>query len=378
VWPDAFGAPGGEPAPARFLVRELGEDRHARSSRALECALLQRGLKAVEGAPGRWQGGPRVAFTHPLRKNRELLVLAGHRVDELARGLIHEACLPLSDGRDAVEEQGLLEATQVGLPKRWRELKRAEEEQIEEALVGMASEDHPRRTASAATLARLEMLDRGPWVEHAVVSWELGGYKADLAFSSLCQYEMAWLRVARDPLADRVLGLMWALSENNWAIEPIARRAGPKPDLGIPAQTLAEQVPTELAAAACGVPTRHRRAFKGAASYEAMIRSQEDPAMQAVVALRAVGEILPRYASGWHKPRLDQLRELALQATNHFGAEHPKMRALALASLADVEDAAGMDVSAEPLRRQALVVLRQPDGHFRDEGLAKRLKGRLS
>lgn len=383
-WPEALGEAGGEDAPCVFLLFESGlADRHQRTLRALQCALLQRGMEEVEGRADRWQGGLRAAFTEPVASGKHLLVLAGHRVDELAEGLRLEAGLPLVPGANAALELGRkrgggLEVFRVGLPGRWRQLIRAEQEQIEEATAALDSKDAARTTAAASTLARLEFFDRGPWVELAVVCWEQAGYAADLALASLCLHELRWLRVARDPLAERVVAFLWALSDNNWSVEAIARRCGPRVDLGVHPQTLAEEVPTELAAAACGVPTRQRRHWRGAASFEAMLQAQSDPRMRAVVALKAVQGILPRYISGWNPARLSQLRLLAMQATDEFGPEHhPKMRALAMASLADIEGAAGDEAKADGLRRQALRLLRLPDGRFRDEGLAKQLKGRL-
>ena len=84
-WPEALGEAGGEDAPCVFLLFESGlADRHQRTLRALQCALLQRGMEEVEGRADRWQGGLRAAFTEPVASGQHLLVLAGHRVEQLA------------------------------------------------------------------------------------------------------------------------------------------------------------------------------------------------------------------------------------------------------------------------------------------------------
>ena len=328
---------------------------------ALGACLVQRNLLPSE-EPGHFKGHTRLAHVEP-----GWAWFAGHRVEELIAGLRDEAGLTL------VEEDC---TDLVRAPTDWRERISDEDRQRREAHVYVESGDPARRAAGASTLARLELADRGPWVEEAVVGWEMhdtGG--ADLAFASLCVHELRWLRLAHDKLAPRLLGFLWWLASQNANLLPIARRAGDRP----PFEEDPRELPNEMAAAAMGIRRRSRASWVGPARLLAQAEASRDTKVQASRLLQAGIVLVQRYGSGWRRERLEDARDLMGRAVQLLDPnDMPKSRALALAQCAEAEDALGEAERAQFMRAEALDLLDDGYGGYLDQRLGEILEEKLA
>ena len=300
-------------------------------------------------------------------------MLAGYRIDELVDGLRLEAGLPLLDAEGFLDDDGRY---QVGLPSDWRERTEDEERQRREAHAYLDSGDPGRRVAGASTLARLELFDRGPWVEEAVVAWErCQGGRGDLPMLGLCSHELRWLLVAKDKLAPRLMGFMWAVADQNHNVAAIAQRQGTRPLLMESDQELLERVPRELAGAAAGLRRRERAGFAGFPRYADELEHCNDPRQRAVLLLQASDVLLQRYGSGWRPGRVEDIGELLQEALTLLpGARNPKSRAYALYRLAEVRQLLGLGELAQFARDEALDLLDDGQGGYLDAALAAALR----
>jgi hypothetical protein len=337
---------------------------------ALDVCLQQRNL--LPHGPGRWRSRTRVACLEPTPEG-DVLLLAGYRIDELVDGLRLEAGLPLIDAEGFLPGQ---ERFEVGLPSDWRERTTDEDRQRREARTYCESGDPGRQVAGASTLARLELFDRGPWVEEAVVAWErcVGG-RGDLAMLGLCSHELRWLQAARDKLTPRLLGFMWAISAQNAQVASIAQRLGPRPDLDETNEQLLERVPRELAAAAAGLRRRERAGYAGFPRYAAELAECEDTQRQAALLVQACDVLMRRYGSGWMPGRIEEIGDLLEQALSLLHAERsPKSRAYALYRLAEVRRLLGLVELAQFAREEALDLLDDGQGGYLDQRLAQAIQ----
>lgn len=327
---------------------------------ALGACLVQRNLVPGD-EPGSFRSHTRVA-----QLERGCAWFAGHRIDDLVAGLRHESGLELAD--DDCSDI-------VRAPSGWRERTSDEDRQRREAHAYVHSGDVARRAAGASTLARLELDDRAPWVEEAVVAWELhdsGG--ADLAFAGLCVHELRWLRLAHDKLASRLLAFLWFLASENANILPIARRAGPEPDFAEDPRV----VPNEMAAAAAGIRRRSRSTWLGPARLMHLAETTRDPKQQASYLLRAGMVLGQHYGSGWKRDKLEDALALMGRSVQLLdGHDMPKSRALALSQCAGVEDLLGRAERADFLRAEALELLDDGYGGYLDTTLGELLAEKL-
>jgi len=327
---------------------------------ALGACLVQRNM--IPETPGAFRSHTRAAQVEP-----GWAWFTGHRVDELIQGLRDESGLQLIDD----ECPDLVRA-----PSDWRERTSDEDRQRREAHAYVDSGDPARRAAGASTLARLELADRGPWVEEAVVAWEIHeGAGADLAFAGLCVHELRWLRLAHDKLAPRLLAFLWWLASDNANLLPIARRVGAKPDVFDDPKS----VPNEMAAAAAGIRRRSRSQWLGPARLLHRADHTRDPKQQASLLLRAGMGLMQRYGSGWRPERVEDAVAVIGRAVQLLDAnDMPKSRALALAHCAEAEDALGHADRAEFLRAEALDLLDDGYGGYLDQSLGEALVAKLA
>ena len=306
-----------------------------------------------------------------------LVVLSGDRVNDFHAGLRGEAGLPLfPDQRLArMISGGSLDVWRVNKPRDWRDRLAGEDRQRREAHIYVQSDIAARRCAGASTLARLDLADRGPWVEDAVIAWQQDTSSgADLSFAGLCTHELRWLREAQDKLAPRLLGFLHAMAGENANLAPIALAAGPRPDLDEDADELLERVPNELAAAAAGIRRRKRATWVGPGRLLAEANATVDTRKKASAMLRAGLVLARRYASGWRKERLEDAVELIGQAVKLLEPhDMPKTMAFALARSAEVWDMLEESELSRFDRERALDLLDDGHGGVLDEGLAQEL-----
>ena len=335
--------------------------------RALDVCLQQRNL--VPHGPGRWRSGTRVALLEPTPEG-DVLMLAGYRIDELVDGLCLEAGLSLIDAEGFLPDQDRYE---VGLPSDWRERTTDEDRQRREARTYCESGVPGRQVAGASTLARLELFDRGPWVEEAVVAWErcVGG-RGDLPMLGLCSHELRWLQAGHDKLAPRLIGFMWAVSDHNANVSAIAQRQASRPMLAESPAELRERVPRELAAAAAGLRRRERSGYAGFPRYAYELSRCEDTQRQAALLVQACDVLMRRYGSGWMPGRIEEIGDLLEQAVTLLrGDRNPKSRAYALYRLAEIRRLLRKGELAQFAREEALDLLDDGQGGCLDASLAQ-------
>ncbi|MCB9745972.1 MAG: hypothetical protein H6740_25580 [Alphaproteobacteria bacterium] len=378
-WGDAFGALGGPEAPAQRW-RVASEDLPK-----LDLGLRQRGLEAQSHPKGRWSSDLRVAYLKELPDKDWLLVLAGHRVEELSEGLRFEARVPM---RAAEEDATVLEPEGVenpqviwhmGLPKNWRDRCDGEERQRVEAHASLESKLPERRCSGASALARLELLDRAPWVERAVVFWEESEGRADLPLMTLFMRELDWLQAAEDPIVDSLLALMHLLAQENASLQALVHELPqPRSAFGHSREQLLETVPTEVAAAAAGLAPAGRKGYAGPGRYEAALRQVQDTTTRAALRVEAAQVMLERYEGGWSPTALHDVSDL-LRDTLYFYADgrNPVGRAGALVLMARTQTAMGDKDSARKSLEEAAECVIDERGLPRDPDLAQEILKRL-
>lgn len=374
LWPDALGAHEGALAPLCRWALPLGLEG------ALDVALRQRGLMPAPDRADRWQSPLRVAWTMPLPgAGLDLLVLAGHRLGELVDGLALEAGLPLEEAEPWLPHlQGVAAGSapwRVYAGLDWGDRCAAEEEQLREHRRVLAESRRPeRRVAAAGALARMTLLDRGRWVEHAVVAWEQSTGFADLPFTLLLLHELRWLELAQDPLAPRVRALLAGLAEQDPNLAPLVRRHGILAEPGDePLELLAVEVPVELAAAAAGLPPEQRAGYAGEARYTQVLAEVADRNTRAELCLEAAEALLARYTP-WAPERLAEAEALVLDALGAWPApSHPVARSRGLLTLARAREAQGQWPARQQALDEAAALMVDGWGRPRDPGLAREL-----
>ncbi|MCB9763355.1 MAG: hypothetical protein H6739_26550 [Alphaproteobacteria bacterium] len=379
-WADAFNAPDGPPTPIIRVAIPTGF-RHA-----LGIALTQRGFEVLQGDLLRWRSPLRIAFLLPIPgDSRDLVVFAGHRMTELVEALVHESRLPLVSGdelADAVvprEFKSRERAWHIGLPSNWTDLCEGEDRQRVEAITAFESRYSERRAAGAATLARLEIFDRGPWVERAVVAWEESSGGGDISIAALLLHELTWLAQSGDPLADPVRALLHLMVTEREGLVAVVRGV-PRPTsaAGLSRQYLMEQVPTMVAAAAAGVPPDRREGYAGPGRYESALRTVQDSNTRAALRVEAAQVMLARYDSGWNPRALEEVIVLLDDALYNYPAGgHPIARAQALILLSRARRGLGDGDAARALLEEAGQLIVDERGLPRDEKLAREILSRL-
>lgn len=374
-WPGALGAPKGPAAP--ILRLQMNE----KYLRRLGVALVQRGMRPMEGDGHRWRSTMRAVYARSLPdSSRMLVVLAGNRKEELLQGLQLEAGLLIRPGDDVA---GRLESDElqhpervwhIGLPSNWRSVCDGEARQIAEARERIRSRYPDRRCSGASTLARLQLMDRGPWVEEAIVSWEASSGRGDLAIATLFAHELSWLRMAKDPLARPLHRFLWALAQDREAVQVLLSDLGDPPKLSAEQRsTLLAQVPAQVAAAAMGVHPERREGFAGEARYREALNQIQDMSTRAALRVEAADVLLEMYGSGWNVPRLEGVLELLQAALTQFADGQPtsKARTLILQARA-LEGLHRFDVARTSLEDAAKLIL-DHNGRPRDPQLAREI-----
>ncbi|MCP4915532.1 MAG: hypothetical protein GY913_01285 [Proteobacteria bacterium] len=343
--------------------------------------LFQRNVFPVPAAgPGRFASPTRAVLVVEAPEGT-IVIISGERVNDFHAGLRGEAGLPLfPDQRLArVISGGSLEAWRVNRPRDWHDRIAGEDRQRREARIYVQSDIPARRCAGASTMARLDLADRGPWIEDAVVAWEQDtSGNADLSFAGLCIHELRWLREAQDKLAPRLHAFLFALAGQNHNLMPIAMSAGPCPELDESPDELLERVPNEMAAAAAGIRRRKRAAWVGPGRLLAEANATTDTRKKAGAMLRAGLVLARRYSSGWRRERLEDAVELIGQAVKLLEShEMPKTIAFALARSAEVWDMLEETELAQFDRERALDLLDDGEGGLLDAELAEELRSLL-